>query len=176
MIIITELILLPFVGMCGIIDCKKYIIPNKITFPLLLIGFVYQIYLMNWKSILLSLVIGFFLLLLAMATGGIGGGDIKLITAIYLWLPAYNATMVMMIASIIGLIWVIIKKTMVTNFTKTKEEYYKKAIMLQSLGIRGIEKKDYSEDKTDVVPFGTCIAIGLTIFMIFNFSQKGWVF
>lgn len=109
-----------------------------------------------------------------MITNGIGGGDIKLITAICLWLPPYNATIVMMIASVIGLIWLFAKKIVISNFKETKEDYYKKAIMLHSLGIRGgVEKKDYSNDKADIIPFGSCLAIGLLVFIVL---QKGWVF
>ena len=68
---------------CGVIDYKKYIIPNAITIPLIVTGLMLQIYQQNWISILFALVAGTITLMLAAITGGMGGGDVKLITAFF---------------------------------------------------------------------------------------------
>ncbi|MGI5913049.1 MAG: prepilin peptidase, partial [Syntrophomonadaceae bacterium] len=90
---------------CGVIDYKKYIIPNAITIPLIVAGLMLQIYQQNWVNIFFTLAAGTVTFILAAITGGMGGGDVKLIMALFLWLSPADILYIIIISSVFGIIW-----------------------------------------------------------------------
>jgi len=168
MFIIINLIFLIAVVICGVIDYKQYIIPNVITIPLIIIGLAIQVYYYNWINIIFALVISFVVLILASLTGGMGGGDIKLILALFLWFQPVECLNIVIVSSVIGIIWGIAKKLKAVGYQDTKNEYTQKIIMLKAIGINGIENQGALK-KHEIVPFGTCITIGVAFYYIFIF-------
>ncbi len=167
--IIINMFFLTAVITCGLIDYKKYIIPNAITVPLIAVGLVMQIYYQNWINIIFALVIGLMTLILVTLTGGMGGGDIKLIVALFLWLSPADCLNIVIASSIIGIIWGVARKIKVMGYQHTKDEYIQKLITLRVIGIKGIENQDVTKNKYEIVPFGTCITIGVAFYYIFIF-------
>ncbi|AFS78279.1 prepilin peptidase type IV [Gottschalkia acidurici 9a] len=136
--------LLLFLGLvvCSFIDIDLRIIPDKVLMFLLVCGTI--LISVKSKELLLSGIIGLavgstFLLLLAMFyKDGLGGGDIKLVGVIGLYLGWQNVLMTIWIASILGVITFVIL-------------YIFKQKSLK-----------------DMIPFGPSLAIGAFISMIFG--------
>lgn len=92
-------------------DLRSRKIPNKMTLPMFLAGLVYQIAFGGWsglaeghyaaaglKSALLAFALGFGTLFILWMVGGGGGGDVKLMGALSVWL-GFRLTFMVMIAS-----------------------------------------------------------------------------
>lgn len=148
---------------CGIIDYKKYIIPDIITLPLIVAGLVYQILNQGWQNIGFALAVGAVMIILGLLTGGVGGGDIKLIAAIALWMHPIDVLQILIISSLIGVVWGIAKKIKTRGVNNIRNEYQQKLIMLQVLGIKSLNSEGQIDYKYNVVPFGTCLAIGTIV-------------
>lgn len=72
----------------AVIDGWKLRVPNWITFPLIVSGWVYSTIAFGWAGLGWSLVgtaVGLGLLLPAYAIGGMGAGDVKLLAGIGAW-------------------------------------------------------------------------------------------
>ncbi len=73
----------------AVIDGYKLKVPNWITFPLVITGWIASGILFGWSGLGWSLVgtaVGLFLLLPAYAIGGMGAGDVKLMAGVGAWL------------------------------------------------------------------------------------------
>jgi len=72
----------------AVVDGWKLKVPNWITFPLVISGWVYSTALFGWPGLGWSLVgtaVGLGLLLPAYAIGGMGAGDVKLLAGVGAW-------------------------------------------------------------------------------------------
>jgi len=95
----------------GITDARKYIIPNYITFPVLAAGLIYSLYRGTITDGLLAFVVGFGIGLFFYFFNAMGAGDVKLMAAMSPWL-GFNLTLSsIFIASIIAVVWGLIKVT-----------------------------------------------------------------
>lgn len=150
---------------CGVIDYKKYIIPNAITIPLIVTGLMLQIYQQNWISILFALVAVTITLMLAAITGGMGGGDVKLITAFFLWLSPADILYIIIISSVFGIIWGTVRKIRTVGWDKAKDGYLNKAVLLRAMGLKGQENHGIMNN--DLVPFGACMALGVVFYYMY---------
>jgi prepilin peptidase CpaA len=110
----------------AISDSKFRRIPNKMTLPMFLAGLVFQIGFNGWsgdgslagaglKSSLLAFLIGFGTLFVLWIIGGGGGGDVKLMGALSVWLGfqmtlrvLIGSTLVVMFATVGVMIWSVI--------------------------------------------------------------------
>src|SRR5580704_17870982 len=73
----------------AVIDGLKLKVPNWITFPMILSGWVYSTAAFGWNGLadsLLGTVVGLGLLLPAYAIGGMGAGDVKLLAGVGAWM------------------------------------------------------------------------------------------
>jgi prepilin peptidase CpaA len=72
----------------AVIDGWKLKVPNWLTFPLIIGGWVYSLAVAGWAGLAWSLVgtgVGLALLLPAYAIGGMGAGDVKLLAGVGAW-------------------------------------------------------------------------------------------
>lgn len=72
----------------AVIDGWKLKVPNWITFPLVISGWVYSTAYFGWPGLVWSLVgtaVGLALLMPAYAIGGMGAGDVKLLAGVGAW-------------------------------------------------------------------------------------------
>lgn len=125
---------------CGISDFATRTIPNKITFPLIVLVLVYQTYQGTLTFAFVGLAIGFGIGSICFAAKGMGGGDVKLMTAIGAYLGAYTLMSVLLVGSILSLIWGI------TQFLKDK--------------VTVTPDKQVNYLKLSI-PFGTCLSIAV---------------
>ena len=75
----------------AVIDGIKLKVPNWITFPFIISGWIYSGMAFGWEGLgwsLLGTVVGLGLLLPAYAIGGMGAGDVKLLAGVGAWMHA----------------------------------------------------------------------------------------
>lgn len=90
-------------------DWKQRRIANYLTLPLLLAGIVHSILHGNigWQSSLLGITTGFCLTIILFIMQAMGGGDVKLLSAIGAWLGPIPTLAVFAASAIIGMLIVI---------------------------------------------------------------------
>jgi prepilin peptidase CpaA len=89
----------------AVIDGWKLKVPNWITFPLVLSGWVYSTASYGWEGLLWSVVgtaVGLLLLLPAYAIGGMGAGDVKLLAGVGAWVWATTTLYAFCVSAIVG--------------------------------------------------------------------------
>lgn len=87
------------------IDGVKLKVPNWITFPMIISGWVYSTLFFGWEGLgwsLVGTVIGLALLLPAYAIGGMGAGDVKLLAGVGAWVWGTHTFYAFCISAVIG--------------------------------------------------------------------------
>lgn len=113
----------------AISDYRFRKIPNKLTVPVFLAGFAYQIAFFGMNGLLDGLAgfaIGFGTLFILWIIGGGGGGDVKLMGAIGIWLGRVLTTWVLGLSTIfviLGTVLVLCFGAMRNGVYRTKDKY-----------------------------------------------------
>jgi prepilin peptidase CpaA len=87
------------------IDGWKLKVPNWITFPFVIAGWIYSTAYFGWEGFGWSLVgtcVGLALLLPAYAIGGMGAGDVKLLAGVGAWIWGTNTFYAFCLSAVIG--------------------------------------------------------------------------
>jgi prepilin peptidase CpaA len=87
------------------IDGWKLKVPNWLTFPMIVAGWVYSTTYYGWEGLAWSLMgtfVGLGLLLPAYAIGGMGAGDVKLLAGVGAWVWASVTVYAFCLSAIIG--------------------------------------------------------------------------
>ncbi len=93
-----------FLSLIIFTDFEQYVIFDKMLLPFAIIGVIAALHLNLpiFDRFIAALIGGGIFLFLAMLSGGIGGGDIKLVAVLGIWLGTENLLNVVLIASICG--------------------------------------------------------------------------
>src|SRR6476646_3093328 len=92
----------------AVIDGLKLKVPNLITFPMIISGWVYSIALSpyaGWEGLMYSMlgtIVGLALLLPAYAIGGMGAGDVKLLAGVGAWVWGTTTLYAFALSAVIG--------------------------------------------------------------------------
>jgi prepilin peptidase CpaA len=89
----------------AVIDGWKLRVPNWITFPLIIGGWVYSTVYFGWPGLawsVLGTVVGLALLLPAYAIGGMGAGDVKLLAGIGAWAWSLATLYAFCVSALVG--------------------------------------------------------------------------
>ena len=93
-------------------DVRKKIIPNTLTFPVIICGFLFHIICAGWDSgaffALKGMAIGGALMMIPFLLGGTGGGDVKMLTALGTWMGCYKILEIFFYGSITGAVMAVI--------------------------------------------------------------------
>lgn len=99
--IVLVVVLAAFTATAVVWDTRYRKIPNKLTIPMFFAGWVYQGVFHQWSGLAdgaLGFLIGFGVLFALWFIGGGGGGDVKLMGALSVWL-GYRMTLMVLIVS-----------------------------------------------------------------------------
>jgi prepilin peptidase CpaA len=100
-----EILLIVGLGIASVLDWRFRKIPNAVTIPLALTGFIYRIFeggALGFTESALGLLVGMTLLYLPFILGGMGGGDVKLLGAIGAFVGPYQVAQVFLASAVIG--------------------------------------------------------------------------
>jgi prepilin peptidase CpaA len=89
----------------AVIDGWKLKVPNWITFPMIIGGWIYSAAVLGWPGLLASLagtLVGLGLLLPAYAIGGMGAGDVKLLAGVGAWVWASTTLYAFCCSALVG--------------------------------------------------------------------------
>src|SRR4029077_10690388 len=87
------------------IDGFELKVPNWVTFPFILSGWIYSTIAFGWEGLgwsLVGTVIGLALLLPAYAIGGMGAGDVKLLAGVGAWVYGTHTVYAFAVSAIVG--------------------------------------------------------------------------
>lgn len=89
----------------AVIDGYKLKVPNWITFPMIISGWIYSGVAFEWEGLgysLLGTVVGLGLLLPLYAVGGMGAGDVKLLAGVGAWVWSTTTFYAFCLSAVVG--------------------------------------------------------------------------
>lgn len=121
--LLRALLYTSFLIIISIIDYESGLIYDKVLLPMLISGFVLNIYCsaVSWPNMLSAALLGgsIFLLLIVVSKGGFGGGDVKFMACIGLWLGLKYTILAVILSLILGgfgaAILLLIKRKKITD-------------------------------------------------------------
>ena len=130
---VASVVLVAAVGLftagAAIWDWRHWMIPNKLTFPAFGLGLVYQAAFFGLPGLgdaALGFLVGFGVLFALWMVGGGGGGDVKLMGALSVWL-GFRLTLLVLILStvlvILGTAFVLLRGVLTRGVRQTQADY-----------------------------------------------------
>jgi prepilin peptidase CpaA len=163
----------------AVIDGLKLKVPNWITFPMILTGWVYSAWAapsanMAWYEglgwSLLGTVVGLALLLPAYAIGGMGAGDVKLLAGVGAWMHGTHTAYAFVVSAVVGAVLAVAMVLYRKAWTKHSSQFW--MIMNEILTVRDPEKltEIATERKSSMLllPYGIPIAIGTIVYFVWQ--------
>jgi len=158
----------------AVIDGLQLKVPNWITFPMIISGWIYSATLSpfaGWEGLMYSLIgtaVGLLLLLPAYAIGGMGAGDVKLMAGVGAWVWGTVTFYAFAVSAIIGGLIAIGMVLYRRGWDKHKSQFWMIAneIMTvkdpEKLSVIAAERKR----KMMLLPYGIPIAIGTIAYFV----------
>ena len=125
-----------FTAIAAFWDYWQFRIPNKLTLPVFAAGLIYQVAVHGWSGLgtaAAGFLVGFGVLFVLWIVGGGGGGDVKLMGALSVWL-GYQLTLYVLILSTITVVMGTAVMMVYGVFTK---------------GVRGVKSQYLPQLRTD---------------------------
>ncbi len=152
-------------AVAAVIDGWKLKVPNWITYPMIISGWVYSTVYYGWEGLAWSLigtVVGLALLLPAYAIGGMGAGDVKLLAGVGAWVWPSVTFYAFCVSSILGGIIAVGMVLAQKGWSKHRNQFW--AICNEILTTRnpGELSAIAAERKSSMLllPYGIPIALG----------------
>jgi prepilin peptidase CpaA len=153
----------------AVIDGYKLKVPNWITFPMIVSGWIYSATCVAgfawWEGLLYSLIgtaVGLALLLPAYAIGGMGAGDVKLLAGVGAWVWYKDTLYAFAVSAIVGGVIAVIMVLVGKSWHKHQNQFW--MICNEILTVKDPEKLATiaAERKPTMMllPYGIPIAIG----------------
>jgi prepilin peptidase CpaA len=152
----------------AVIDGMKLKVPNWITFPMIISGWIYSATLSpyaGWDGLMFSLVgtvVGLGLLLPLYAIGGMGAGDVKLLAGVGAWMWSLTTVYSFALSAIVGGLIAVLMVLYRRKWLKHKSQFW--MICNEILTVKDPEKLAAiaAERKPSMMllPYGIPIAIG----------------
>jgi prepilin peptidase CpaA len=160
----------------AVIDGWKLKVPNLITFPMIITGWIYSATLSpyaGWEGLMFSLVgtaVGLALLMPAYAIGGMGAGDVKLLAGVGAWVWGTATLWAFAISAIVGGVIAIGMVLVGKSWHKHQSQFW--MICNEILTVKDPEKLATiaAERKPTMMllPYGIPIAIGTIAYFACN--------
>lgn len=149
----------------SISDIRSRKIPNLLTFPTILAGLMFHLFMTGSEGLVYSLKglgLGFVLLIPFYAGGGMGAGDVKLMSAVGAVVGAGQVLMVFLFTTILGAIYALV--LMLIRGTLKKELRFILLLLGQAVSGGGLAalkiQKSTHRDMHYTIPYGLVIACG----------------
>lgn len=153
----------------AVIDGWKLKVPNWITFPMIVSGWIYSATCVAgypwWEGLLYSLfgtIVGLALLMPAYAIGGMGAGDVKLLAGVGAWIWTKDTLYAFAVSAIVGGVIAVIMVLVGKSWNKHQSQFW--MICNEILTVKDPEKLATiaAERKPTMMllPYGIPIAIG----------------
>lgn len=149
---------------CAVTDFRTYLVPNKITLPMLAGGFFYAVCAGSLPDGLLGFAFAGGTLLVCALMGGAGGGDLKLAAALGMWFGFQNVLWVLLIGSFTGVAWGFWSLAKRGELKARMFLFFRGLFLKAVYGMEGVvilpklPEDPEAPPPKDVVPFGTCLA------------------
>ena len=147
-------------------DIKSRRIPNFITGPAILIGLLLHLSLDGWRGLLTSLAAGLIcgaVFLIFYLAGGMGAGDVKLITAVGCIAGLSNAGYLLVLTSLAGGVMGVVFAMMRGRLKETLLNVGAIASHHKEEGLKPHPDLNVMNTSTLRLPYGVAIAAGCTI-------------
>ena len=152
----------------AVIDGLKLKVPNWITFPMIISGWIYNATLSDyagWEGLMYSVlgtIVGLALLLPAYAIGGMGAGDVKLLAGVGAWVWSTTTLYAFAVSTIVGGIIAVLMVLLQRKWGKHHAQFW--MICTEILTVKDPEQLAAiaAERKPSMMllPYGIPIAIG----------------
>ncbi len=141
-----------FTGAAAVSDIRWRKIPNKLTVPVFALGLIYQIAFNGLQGLGdagLAFLVGFGSLFVLWLVGGGGGGDVKLMGALAVWL-GFRLTLMVLVCStlfvIIGTVGIMIFSVISRGVDRTRSKFL--ATGKQNTGKKKQPEKETTQQRT----------------------------
>jgi prepilin peptidase CpaA len=155
----------------AVIDGFELKVPNWVTFPFIISGWVYSTAAFGWEGLgwsLVGMLIGLALLLPLYAIGGMGAGDVKLLAGVGAWVYGTHTAYAFAVSAIIGAVLAIAMVLARRGWQKHSAQFL--VILNEILVIRNPEQLSAiaAERKSTMLllPYGIPIAIGTIAYFV----------
>ena len=149
----------------AVIDGKQLRVPNWLTYPMIISGWIYSGIFLGWEGLgwsLLGTVIGLALLLPAYAIGGMGAGDVKLLAGVGAWVYGTHTFYAFCASAVIGAVLAVGMVLSRKAWHKHKEQFL--LILNEVMTIRNpTQLSEIAAERKPsmlLLPYGIPIAIG----------------
>ena len=157
----------------AVIDGLQLKVPNWLTYPMILSGWIYSLTFFGVDGLGLSLLgtaIGLALLLPAYAIGGMGAGDVKLLAGVGAWIYATHTLLAFGISAVIGGVMAVVMVSWSGKWRKHLSQFH--MIASEIVTIRDPEQlATIAADRKSsmmLLPYGIPIAIGTILYFAWN--------
>jgi prepilin peptidase CpaA len=153
----------------AVIDGKQLKVPNWLTFPMILAGWVFNTAFFGWEGLGLSLlgtVVGLGLLLPLYAIGGMGAGDVKLLAGVGAWVGGTVTFYAFCLSAIVGGVIAVAMVLCRRSWTKHKNNFLMIVNEIATVGSPTELATIAAERKSSMLllPYGIPIAIGTILY------------
>jgi prepilin peptidase CpaA len=169
----TPLVIVLFASLvAAVTDLWKFRVYNFLTIPLLLTGLAYHGFRGDLSTSLVGALIGFSSLILLHVMGGVGAGDVKLMTGVGAWLGMQDTLQVFIISSLAAgayaVVLVLVSGRLVETAINLRILVHRLVNVGRYLGSDDRMEMEVSRDdrRRRVIPFGAMVAIGVVVTLI----------
>ena len=162
-----------FVIVAAVIDGFELRVPNRLTYPFIIAGWVYSTYALGWDGLCWSLwgtCVGLMCLLPAYSIGGMGSGDVKMMAGIGAWIYGQDTMWAFGVSVVIGAVIAIGMVLARRGWKKHSSQFW--MILGEILTIRDPNQLTViaAERKKSMLllPYGIPIAIGTILYFMWT--------
>ncbi len=157
----------------AVIDGYQLKVPNWLTFPMIMSGWLYCGVVGGWEGLGLSLlgtVVGLALLLPLYAIGGMGAGDVKLLAGVGAWVGAMVTFYAFCLSAVVGGVIALL----MVGYRRTWKKHQDNVVMILNELVTVRDPSQISElaaarkQSMLLLPYGIPIAIGTIIYFAFH--------
>ena len=164
-----------FAVVAAYIDGKELRVPNKLTFPMIIAGWIYSSiaygmsgdgWYMGLMWSLAGTAVGVMTLLPAYSIGGMGAGDVKMMAAIGAWVHCTITFYAFCVSAIVGAILAIIMIYMSGNVRKHYNQFFYIFHEITTIRDPEVLSEIAAERKSSMflLPYGIPLAIGTVLY------------